>query len=117
MQSQTCKKPGGKNVKQEKNCSSCRKGIRININSDILCRIKGVVTPDFVCTKFKEMSNPKINTAQKYKCVDCEFFIQDRAPDVLANTGFCQLFTVRYYNGRTKNACSKFSRKIDRIVS
>lgn len=91
--------------------------MRININNDILCRINGVVTQDFVCTRFAEIKVTKQDAGQKYKCADCEFFIQDRAPDILANTGFCQLFTVRYYNGRTKNACSKFNRKLDRIVS
>lgn len=104
-------------MKKYKSCKICSKGMQMNINKDILCRINGVVTQDFVCTKFEEIVDEKLTGGQKYKCVDCEFFIQDRAPDLLANTGFCQLFTVRYYNGRTKNACSKFNRKMDRIVS
>lgn len=105
-------------MKQKKSCGSCSRGIRIKINKDILCRINGVVTPDFVCTKYREITDAKMDSGQKYKCADCEFFIQDgNNPDYPANSGFCQLFTVRYYNGRTKNACSKFSRKIERIVS
>lgn len=103
-------------MKKIKNCGNCSRGILMNINKDILCRINGVVTQDFVCTKYKELTDAKMQGGQKFKCAECEFFIQDN-PEAPANSGFCQLFTVRYYNGRTKNACSKFSRKKERIVS
>jgi hypothetical protein len=105
-------------MKKLKSCSSCSRGIHMSINKDILCRINGVVTQDFVCTRYREIKDAKPESGQKYKCVDCEFFIQDRVgPEVPANSGFCQLFTVRYYNGKTKNACSKFNKKVERIVS
>lgn len=107
-----------KPIKPKKSCSNCARGIRMNINRDILCKIHGVVTRDFVCAKYKELVDERLTSGQKYKCIECEFFIQDRiSPDVPANSGFCQLFTVRYYNGKVKNACSKFSKKNERIVS
>lgn len=105
-------------MKKKKSCSNCYKGIRMSINRDILCRVNGVVTRDFACAKYEEIPEERLPDGQKYKCADCEFFIQDLSEsNAPACTGFCQLFTVRYYNGRTKNACSKFSKKDVRIVS
>lgn len=107
-----------KPIKQKKSCGNCARGIRMNINRDILCKIHGVVTRDFVCAKYRELIDERLVNGQKYKCVECEFFIQDRnGSDAPASWGFCQLFTVRYYNGKGKNACSKFSKKTERIVS
>jgi hypothetical protein len=87
------------------------RGMHININSDILCKVKGAVSQDFVCSKYKPIPEPETGSLLKYKCYDCEFFIKNEdAPEEFYKTGFCQLFTVRQYNGELKNACSKFSR-------
>lgn len=105
-------------MKKKRACVNCIRGMRMSINMDILCRIHGVVTRDFVCTRHVEIPDDMISSGQKHKCIDCEFFIQDMENlEAPPNSGFCQLFTVRYYNGGTKNACSKFSKKLERIVS
>ena len=104
-------------MKQKKSCNDCLKGIQININNDILCSIKGVVSRDYVCSKHQAISTVK-NIIVKNKCIDCEFFIQSTVSrEVLPNIGFCQLFTVRQYDGEQKNACSKFSKKSELIIS
>jgi hypothetical protein len=109
---------GESQMKQKKSCSNCLKGIQININNDILCRIKGVVSQDYVCSKHKTVPIAKSIIAQKHKCIDCEFFIQSTVSrEVLPTIGFCQLFTVRQYDGEQKSACSKFSKKSELIVS
>jgi hypothetical protein len=105
-------------MKQKKSCINCMKGIQININNDILCRIKGVVSQDYVCSKHKVVSTANNIISQKHKCIDCEFFIQSTvSSEVLPNVGFCQLFTVRQYDGEQKSACSKFSKKSELNVS
>lgn len=103
-------------MKRSDSCSSCARGINVNVNKDILCRINGVVSRDFLCSKYLKLawSNPE----SKPKCVECEFFIpsQDQSQKKLSY-GVCQLFTVRNYDGEAKNACSKFCRKVERIIS
>ncbi len=101
-----------------KSCSTCANGLTNNFNRDILCRIKGVVSHDFACSKYKAIPISRSLLAQKNKCIECEFYIVDAAnsPEP-ASIGFCQLFTVRKFNGEMKNACSKFTRKSEPIVS
>ena len=105
-------------MKHVKSCSTCANGLTNNLNKDILCKIKGVVSYDFGCSKYKAFSKTRSLLAQRNKCMDCEFYIIDAANSVepLA-IGFCQLFTVRKFNGEMKNACSKFVRKSESIVS
>lgn len=101
-----------------KSCSTCFNGQIIKFNSDILCRIKGIVSQDFSCSKYKAIPMGRSSLVQKNKCIDCEFYIADGANSVEPVTiGFCQLFTVRKFNGGTKNACSKFTQKSELIVS
>lgn len=90
----------------------------ISVNNDILCRINGVVSPDYVCSKHRFMPVSKVTKAINYKCSDCEFFIP-ASVDTEADEciGCCQLFTVRQYNGSEKNACSKFSKRSQLEVS
>jgi len=99
-------------MKQIKCCSNCARGIKINVNKDILCKIKGVVSPDFVCTKYLRMNEIWLPSERKPKCIECEFFCISEDGEN-SSMGYCQLFTVRYYNGEVKSACSKFSRKKD----
>jgi hypothetical protein len=55
---------------------------------------------------------------RKPKCIECEFFIiSQNESEAYSAKGFCQLFTVRYYNGEVKSACSKFCRKSERNIS
>lgn len=105
-------------MKHVKGCSSCVNGLINIFNRDILCRIKGVVSQDFACSKYKVISMGRGNLAQKNKCMECEFYIVEAANSVEpVSIGFCQLFTVRKFSGETKNACSKFTRKSESIVS
>lgn len=105
-------------MKQNKSCSNCIKGVRINVNKDILCKTKGAVSLDFVCSRYKPITAVKGIAKQASRCVDCEFFILDAAnKDGLPAIGFCQLFTVRQFDGEQKNACSKFCKKTELIVS
>lgn len=105
-------------MKHIKSCSTCMNGLTNNLNTDILCRIRGIVSRDFACSKYRAVSMSRSILAQRNKCMDCEFYIIDAANSVEPiSTGFCQLFTVRKFNGETKKACSKFIRKSESIVS
>lgn len=93
--------------KIEKFCSNCMYGITVSINDDILCRKKGIVSSNYCCSKHK--FNYKIEIF-KPKCIDCmNFFLEDETKD--CSMGICRLFTVRQYDGRQKNACSKYIAK------
>jgi hypothetical protein len=100
-----------------KACSNCKKGILIPVNCDILCRVKGVVSPDYVCSRHSFRIDTKQFEEKKYKCIDCEFFILK--DDDLGNSdmGLCQLFSVRYFDGKNKNACSKYMMKREVSIS
>jgi hypothetical protein len=98
-------------MKQARCCGNCAKGIKMGINNDILCRTKGVVSRDFVCSKYKVSPAAWTGSERKPKCIECEFFINSENGDLSSATGYCQLFTVRYYNGEQKSACSKFSKR------
>ncbi len=105
-------------MKQIKSCSNCAKGIKMNINKDILCKIKGVVSRDFVCSRYVRRADVWPIAEKKHKCIECEFFIHSAdETDGNQSLGYCQLFTVRHYNGEHKNACSKFCKKAERVIS
>jgi hypothetical protein len=92
--------------------------VPVSTNNDILCYIKGVVSHDFICTKYKTTPQVKHLNQQKNRCIDCTFFIENSSTsESLPSMGFCQLFTVREFNGENKNACSKFCKKSELIVS
>lgn len=105
-------------MKPKKSCSNCIKGTSISINSDILCRDKGIVSPDYVCIKHRFMPESKSNKASGYKCIDCVNFITESlSPDNTSTIGLCRLFSVRTFDGTQKNACSKFVRDSSQEVS
>ncbi len=105
-------------MKRVKSCATCMIGAANNFNDDILCRIKGIVSRDFACSKYKPVPMAKRVNSHRSKCIECEFYIVDAADSVdPVSIGYCQLFTVRKFNGQSKNACSKFMRKSELIVS
>ncbi len=105
-------------MKQAKSCSNCARGMKMNINKDILCKIKGVVSRDYLCSKYQRTSEVWSVTERTSKCIECEFFINSRGEaETDTSIGYCQLFTVRYYNGEIKSACSKFCRRVEKSIS
>lgn len=101
----------------KKNCNNCMIGKSININDDILCKYKGVVSRDYSCSKFKKLPIQQ-NSVKINHCIECHFF-NIRTPELNTSDsiGLCQLFSVRYFDGNSKRACSKFSKKIKLEVS
>ncbi len=103
-------------MKQTNSCSTCARGIKLNINKDILCKIHGIVSLDFVCSRYLKLAWSSVEN--KPKCIECEFFIPDlENPDTGPAIGLCQLFTVRSFDGEVKNACSKFCMKVEKNIS
>ena len=100
-------------MKLRKSCSNCIKGVAVLVNNDIFCREKGIVSQDYVCRKHKFNPDAKSFKEMNYKCIDCENFITsagDKYSGPPSSIGLCQLFSVREFDGRQKNACSKFVR-------
>lgn len=102
--------------KQKKSCSNCIRGTSITVNEDILCREKGAVSPDYVCSKHRFAPVNKGSTDLSSKCINCENFILNEEAQS-PNIGLCQLFSVRQFDGTSKNACSKFVKKSQLEVS
>lgn len=109
---------GGSILKQKRCCSNCMFGTAIAVNKDILCREKGAVSPDYACSRHKFTPQPKNPRELDYKCIDCENFILKISDSESTTTiGLCQLFSVRQYDGRQKNPCSKFVKRKELEVS
>lgn len=103
-------------------CRSCIFGSSMIVNGDILCRIKGAVSKNHTCRKYRPSPfhlNSTSFDVQK-NCAGCRFFTTDpedndpvkklmnrHTPEI----GLCSLFSVRKYNGITRKACSKFVSK------
>lgn len=121
-------------MKKPGSCSNCVRGIKININRDILCKIHGIVSMDFRCAKYIRRVETWSSFDYKPKCIECEFFISAKnepanSPDdelikqplydaeLDPSMGYCQLFTVRQFDGERKTACSKFCQKSERNIS
>jgi len=121
-------------MKKPGNCGNCARGMKIPINRDILCKLHGIVSRDFRCARYIRRVETWSSYESKPKCIECEFFISSAGktasgPDAesvhqssqvieLDSTiGYCQLFTVRQFDGERKNACSKFCRKPERHIS
>jgi len=99
-------------MKRAGNCSSCKRGIKLAINNDVLCKIHGVVSKDFRCIKYVRRVEAWTASERKPKCIECEFFVTSSEQlEKDPSMGYCRLFTVRHYDGGLKSACSKFSRK------
>ncbi len=104
-------------MKEDRNCCNCIKGIAISINSDIFCKVNGAVSPDYVCSKHRFAPVPKTYKELDYKCIYCENFIHKLGSAKENNTiGLCQLFSVRYFDGTQKKACSKFIKRKEKVV-
>jgi len=98
-------------MKPTKRCSNCERGLTLHLTKDILCKYHGVVTPDYVCFKYKNVSELSSSKPINFKCIHCEnFLVLLDAPSV--EVGQCKLFSARDFNGTTRNACSKFSKKM-----
>jgi hypothetical protein len=110
------------NIISKSECSTCIMGFSMVVNGDILCRIKGAVSKNYICRKYKR--SPFILNASARTmgdtCAECRFFQVDPSDNdpvrMLMNlnspeVGLCSLFSVRKYNGRTRKACSKFISK------
>ncbi|MGI6778821.1 MAG: hypothetical protein ACOX7R_12695 [Acetivibrionales bacterium] len=104
-------------MKQKKSCSNCIKGYPVSVNNDIFCREKGIVSSDFVCGKHRFQSESKSFKVLNFKCIHCEnFIINPEASFPSETTGLCRLFSVRQFNGKERNACSKFVKKSDAVL-
>ncbi len=112
-------------MKQAGSCINCDRGIKVNVNRDILCKIHGIVSRDFRCARYVRRVEKWSASERKSKCIECQFFIS--APNEPgenqeeafcdSSVGHCQLFTVRQFDGKQKSACSKFCQKSERIIS
>jgi hypothetical protein len=98
-------------MKQAKCCNSCDRGIALHLTKDILCKYHGVVTPDYICSKYKDISDLSASAQVNFKCIHCENFMVplDSENQML---GQCKLFSAREFDGTSRNVCSKFSRKM-----
>jgi len=94
-------------MKIKKSCISCIHSMQNNFNDDLLCKYKGVVSRNYSCMKYKYNPNSVKTDICEYRCKDCLFLICDPRNNN-PNYGYCQLFTVRSFDGSTKPVCSKF---------
>jgi hypothetical protein len=112
-----------------RNCSTCMLGTSMVVNGDVLCRLRGAVSKNHCCRRYKPspfyraaLSGPETFLS----CSGCKFFEPD-SPDTdpvqrlmgknLPVIGLCSLFSVRKYDGCARKACSKFIVKDTREVS
>ena len=91
-------------------CKNCTKGTLLSINNDVLCKAKGIVSPDYVCSAHRFAPSSKISSNTP-KCIDCEFFITAEGQAPIGN---CDLFSTRKTDGSVKNTCSKFQKSTTR---
>lgn len=98
-------------MKQAKCCNNCERGLPLHLTKDILCKYHGVVTPDYVCLKYKDASDLSSSNQMSFKCVHCEYFLV-RLDSPSEEVGQCKLFSAREFDGTTRNVCSKFSKKL-----
>jgi len=99
-------------MKPVKSCANCIKSRPIPFTYDVLCVNKGVVSADYVCRRHKFIPNLKSFKEMDYKCIDCaNFIISGKNSTSSEITGLCRLFSVRYFDGNSKKACSKFIMK------
>ena len=98
-------------MKQAKCCNNCDIGQPLHLTKDILCKYHGVVTPDYVCFKYKDPSDVSTSKSINYKCIHCEYFLV-QLDSTNQDVGMCKLFSAREFNGTSRNVCSKFSKKL-----
>jgi hypothetical protein len=103
---------------QKRTCSNCIRGTTITVTGDVLCRDKGAVSPNYFCLKHKYAPLSKLEKEKIYKCINCENFILKITGSKESHSiGLCQLFSVRQYDGKQRNACSKFIKRSELEVS
>lgn len=98
-------------MKQVKCCNNCERGTAIHLTKDILCKYSGVVTPDYVCFKYRGLNASELSKQANFKCIHCDYFITD-LDEANQNFGQCKLFSTRQFDGTTRNVCSKFSKRM-----
>lgn len=103
---------------RSKSCRNCLKGMAISLTNDILCREKGVVSGEYLCSKYKAPPSLKTPKELNFKCADCENFKESVALSVNdAVVGTCILFSTRPFDARKRGACRKFMiRKIREVI-
>lgn len=103
----------------KKSCASCLRGKVLNLNNDILCCEKGIVSKDYSCYKYRQVPPIKpLLEKRPEKCINCENFVSSNSDNFTEKSmGICQLFSARSYDGNKKNPCSKFVKKQSREVS
>lgn len=96
----------------EKSCRSCSHGMRMVVNKDILCKIRGAVSPEYLCTRYKAIEDSDPQVYKRFNCIECEnFLIKIDKNSPKTGIGICSLFSVRYFDGKSRNACSKFEHR------
>lgn len=104
-----------KKVSMDSSCRSCIRGVAIGIRNEILCREKGVVSPNYSCNRFMAFDQDSLKRQISLRCSDCLHFTF--TPDTHnSNYGVCSLFSVRKCDGSQKKACSKFTRRSSRTA-
>jgi len=103
-------------LKEKRCCANCIKGTSMTVNDDILCREKGAVSPDYVCSRHRYSPAIKV-LEEKPKCIQCQYFIYDIHHKDCNTIGLCSLFSVRKFDGASKKACSKFTKAKKQEVS
>jgi len=91
-------------------CKNCIMGIPVGIRNEILCREKGIVSPDFCCSRFRAFELDILQKYLGYRCCDCIHFTFTPNSEN-SNFGVCSMFTVRQFDGSEKKACSKFRKR------
>jgi len=91
-------------------CMNCIKGIPVGMNSDILCREKGIVTWDYCCASHRFFYLEDLMRMEFFRCSNCEFFAFHPHP-YIPSYGVCSLFSVRKCDGSAKKACSRFVKR------
>ena len=91
-------------------CMNCVKGIPVGMNSDFLCRERGIVSWDYACGRHRFFFMEDLIKMEFFRCSNCDFFIFHQHP-YIPSYGLCGLFSVRKCDGSAKKACSKFVKK------
>lgn len=105
-----------------KKCHFCIFGKPMLINSDILCRYKGIVTEDYSCRRFHDISEgipekasrkakayAEIAASSEYSdrsCMTCKYF---QPSEDKTDFGVCCIFTVRAFDASSRKGCSRHS--------
>lgn len=101
---------------KQRMCLNCVKGLPVGMNSDILCREKGIVTWDYCCSNHRFFYLEDLMKLEFFRCSNCEFFAFHPHP-FIPTYGVCSMFSVRKCDGSVKKACSKFVKRRERNAS